>query len=191
MKKRIVYFLGMLLLIMMIGGCGEEPTGSYISINKDGTITQKIVESFAEENYDIEELRSKTKNELDTYAAGSELTELTEEDGKVTLIMDFDSLASFNAFNQTNLFAGTVKEALEAGDGKYFADVKLVDAKKEKEVPIEDITGNEELSVVIFEEDTIYQVSGNLQYMSDNLELVSKKSVRLKKDQQGPGYLIY
>ncbi len=191
MKKRIVCFFGVLLLIAMLCGCGEEPKGSYISINKDGTITQKIVESFEEENYDIEELRSKTQNELDTYAAGSKLTELVEEDGKVTLIMDFDSLASFNAFNQTNLFSGTVKEALEASDGTYFADVKLVDAKKEKEVPIEDITGNGELSVVIFEEDTTYQVSGNLRYMSDNLELVSKKSVRLKEGQQGPGYLIY
>lgn len=198
LKRRIFCFLGILMTALFLCGCGcgKEPEESYLSINKDGSITQKIVESFAEENYDQEELRTMTEEKIEAYYLASggkkiELTQLKESDNKITVVLEYDLLESYNAFNQAALFTGNIKDALEAEDSSYFYNVKFINAKDNKEISMADVIADESLSVVIFEENMLYQVSGKLKYVSENVEIVSKKTARLKEGQSGPGYLIY
>lgn len=198
LKRRIFCFLGILMAALFLCGCGcgKELEESYLSINKDGSITQKIVESFAEENYDLEELRTMTEEKIEAYYLASsgkkiELTQLKESDEKITVVLEYELLESYNAFNSANLFTGEIKDALKAEDSAYFYNVKFLDAKDKKEVSLGDVVANDSLSVVIFEEDVLYQVSGKLKYVSENVEIVSKKTARLKEGQKGPAYLIY
>lgn len=198
LKRRIFCFLGILMAALFLCGCGcgKEPEESYLSINKDGSITQKIVESFAEENYDLEELRTMAEEKIEAYYLASggkniELTQLKESDNKITVVLEYELLESYNDFNQATLFTGDIKDALKEEDSSYFYNVKFLDTKDNKEVSIGTVIANESSSVVIFEEDVLYQVNGKLKYVSENVEVVSKKTARLKEGQEGPGYLIY
>ena len=64
-----------LTTVLGLTSCGnekEEDTGTFITVNKDGSIQSEIVESFGEERYDKDELQSVILGELAVYNKKSE-----------------------------------------------------------------------------------------------------------------------
>ena len=117
MKIKTACLYGIVFLVagLCLNGCTKEQKESCLTLKKSGAVTQNIVEDFEEKNYDLKELRTMTEEEIDDFYAQSEgksveLTRLKESSGKLTMVMDYDSVESYNEFNETSLFSGTIEE---------------------------------------------------------------------------------
>ncbi len=179
-----------------MSGCGEEEKESCLTIKQNGEVSQRIVEDFEEENYDLEELRAMTEEEIDAHCQESgegsvELTQLKKDDGKLIMTIDYESMEAYNEFNDTELFSGTIKDALGLKDKAYFSKESFLDAKKSSKIETDKVIKDDSLSVIIFQEAVLYEVDEKIRYYSENLELISDKCARLKDSEEGPGYLIY
>lgn len=198
MKVRTACLYGIVFLTagLCLEGCTKEQKESCLTLKKSGAVTHRIVEDFEEENYVLEELQAMTEEEIDAFYDESdgkgevELTQLKVSGGKLTMVMDYDSVDAYNEFNETALFSGTIEEALKQNKD-YFSEENLVRVKDSSEVKTADVIKDTSLSTVIFEEDVLYELDKKILYHSENVELISGKCARLKESEKGPGYLIY
>ena len=198
MKVRTACLYGIVFLTagLCLDGCTKEQKESCLTLKKSGAVTHRIVEDFGEENYDREELQAMTEEEIDAFydqpekKGEVELTQLKVSGGKLTMVMDYDSVEAYNEFNETALFSGTIEEALKQ-DKNYFSEETLIQVKDSSEVKTADVIKDTSLSTVIFEEDVLYELEKKILYHSENVELISGKCARLKDSETGPGYLIY
>jgi hypothetical protein len=193
-KTGIIGILGCIAVCIALSGCGKEATESCIEIGKDGTISQKIVEDFSESNYDLEELRTMTQEEIDAYCeeAGEdavELIRLIQKDGTVSMELEYKSAEDYSAFNEDTFFVGTIEEALEE-EKQYFPD-NFIQAKDGSQVKQKTVFQKENRHIVIFSDTVLYETNQKILYYSENVQLVSGKSARLKDSEKGPAYLIY
>lgn len=199
MKVRTACLYGIVFLTagLCLDGCTKEQKESCLTIKKSGAVTHRIVEDFEEENYNLDELRAMTDEEIEIFYDQSEgkgeveLTQIKESDGKLTMVMDYDSVEAYNEFNETALFFGTIEEALKQNDKNYFSDENFIQAKNNAQVKTEDVIKDTSLSAVIFEESVLYELDKKILYYSENVEIISGKCARLKDSEKGPGYLIY
>lgn len=189
-KKSVVICLIAVLTIFLFCACEKDRNESSISVHKDGSVEQLIVESFDKEYYDIDELESMIEDEIKEFSGESkiELEKIKEKDDLVIVKMKFDSFETYNSFNNANNFFGTVKDALESD---LLENVNFIDAKTGKKVKASKVTKNESLKVVAFKEDVACEVNEDVQYYSENLKLKKKKTCEAKNAPKEYGYLIY
>lgn len=191
--------ISMLALTVMLGftSCGEkeeEETGTFISVDQDGSIQSEIVESFSEERYDKDELQSMILGELAVYnkKAGNGITvEKVEMDGdEVVVKMSYATGTDYAAFNNVNFFAGTAGEAQNAG---YELNVVLSGVKDSQEtVGKSDILAMENVGIVITDIEERIALSGRALYVSDGVEVSSNgKAVRKSGEDKKMMYVIY
>ncbi len=122
-----------LLLIAALGlaGCGsqeKEAEVSSVSFGKDGDVTHKVVGSFEQEDYDLEELESLAAQRVEEYCAEHDaeavyLDSVKEKGGTVSLLFHYATAEDYSGFNYRQLFMGTVEEANGEGynlDGVAF-----------------------------------------------------------------------
>lgn len=193
MKRIIVLVLSLILLFVC--GCGEKVTENSISVSNSFEITEVTVED-ATEDVDLDEMKETIEKEISDYyittmGKAVELKDLYEEDGRIITELEYGKYDVYNAYNNKNLYVGSIHNAFEIEDNTYFYDVVFLSAKDNKEVKVVDVIENTGDRVVIFEDDYIYHVGGKICYISENVELVDKKSARLKNGESGLGYIIY
>lgn len=136
MRKHFILLLAAISMVLQLAGCGSDnlaATETTIELKKNGSVVHTIVEAFAEEYYDLDELKSSIQSACDEYneLAGDGAVELgsTElQDGKLKVIMNYKSASAYAGFNKQALFAGTVQDAYNAG---YDLNVTLLCADSE------------------------------------------------------------
>ena len=146
MKKRVLAAACICFLLMMLAGCGgagvpDTVETTTICIDKKGGVTYYLAGAFDREYYQLEELTSMAMREAAEFckSAGAsavtvEKAELVPEDGdRVVITYRFDSCDTFEGFNDSVLFYGTIGEAKEAG---YAVNVVLTNDKGE-EIPLD------------------------------------------------------
>lgn len=196
-KTASLCMVALLMAGLCMGGCGEEWEETCLTIEGNGTISQRIVEDFSKEHYELEELRTMTEEEIDTYCqesgeGGVELTRLKEKDGSVTMDITYQSVEDYNNFNGTKLIIESVEEAVQAeNDGIHFLPNAFIKAKDSSTAEKAEVIKDTSLSIVIFDETVLYETNKKILYYSENVELMSDKCGRLKDSEAGPGYLIY
>lgn len=89
-----------ILIVMMaacmLAGCGGEatPDRNTVSVQKDGTIQQTIVDQFEPEYYDIEELRAMTQAKI-AQLGGAEAAVICDsmvaEEGRIVVKMTYQT----------------------------------------------------------------------------------------------------
>ncbi len=126
MKK--VWQAALLLTIgMVLSGCGSQEKDAQVSsmsFGKDGEITHKIVGSFEQNYYELEELESLAAQRVEEYCAEHDagsvsLDSVKEKGGEVSIIFRYATPADYSGFNNRQLFMGTVAEA---NAGEYHLD---------------------------------------------------------------------
>lgn len=145
MKKRVMAVVCICLLLMTFAGCGgagvpDTVETTTICIDKKGGVTYYLAGAFDREYYQLEELTSMAMKEAAEFcrSAGAsavtvEKAELVPEDGdRVVITYRFDSCDTFEGFNGSVLFYGTVGEAKDAG---YAVNTVLTNEKGE-EIPL-------------------------------------------------------
>lgn len=193
MKKTAGLFLAVSFLFLC--GCGKDSIQSSISVSGSGTITEVIVED-AKEDTDIDEIRKDLDSDITEYYISTigeniKLSNVELKKDKVIKEITYGNYQVYNGYRESNLFAGSIHSALEVEDNTYFYDTVFLDAKKKKEIKAVDVIGNTSDKVVIFDDDYIYKVDGKISYISENVELLDKKSACLKDGESGLGYIIY
>ena len=192
--------IGILISTGMLGlvSCGnkvEGVSGSILTIEKDGTVRANIVEDFREGYYDKEELQQTILEQAASYnrnaGSGSVTVEKVEaKEEAITVQMTYAGVQDYASFNHAIFFAGTAKEALEAG---FDLNVVLSGVKNEMETVGEsDILGMEGSVLLITNINDGIAVNGKALYVSDNVVVSpNAKTIWYSGDENGLAYVIY
>lgn len=139
MKRISRTLLGVLLIALMMTGCGEARVPDtidkpMIAIAKNGTVTEYLVGEFnAKTYYSVSGLSSMAAAEAAEYNTAHQtgttvpvklekVEALEDGSGRVCIVYQYDSAESYTGFNEGNLFYGTVEEAVSQG---YSVDTGL------------------------------------------------------------------
>ncbi|MBQ7971864.1 MAG: hypothetical protein IJ291_00205 [Lachnospiraceae bacterium] len=128
MKRKTACFIA-LILAMGLSACSSQNVNNIgkttVYVETDGNIVHTIVEDFGMPYYEEEGLRQKAEADVSSYneETGREavaMTSLKVENQIVKLQMTYENADDYTAFNNEDLFVGTIAEALAAGyDLKY------------------------------------------------------------------------
>ena len=120
--QKVKMALAVAAVFCVLTGCGQnsEPDISSVSINKDGTVTHRIVGGFEQNYYDLEELRSLAEERVSEYRAdrGEDsvtLSSIEEKDGTIYIQLDYATQQDYSSFNHREMFVGTLEDAVDAG----------------------------------------------------------------------------
>lgn len=193
MKKwRLLWAAG---LVLFLGGCafGKEVDTTTITVEKDGTVVETIIEDFDKDYYQSDELEQMVTEEIDAYneTAGEEKVKLVsfeqdEESGQIRLEMEYASASDYQQMNGEELFCGTVSEAYAAG----YAFSPVLDQQTGSAVSGSDILEMGDKKIVIAEEAVNIRTSGKISYASEGVS-VSDKTATLPDDGELLSYIIY
>lgn len=191
------------VLAVMLTACGAKTDTekaanaiNTLTLEKDGSVQNIIIESFEQEYYDLDGLNTMIQDSIAEYKKQNPTAEITLVaselmDGQVCVTMKYDSSNSYMGYNNETLFAGTVQEAYSAG---YDLDVTLRDVADETvSIGRDELLGMGERHIVIMELPTPQEGQtvnrmrlncyGNILYMGEGSTLVSKKSVDIEHTQ--------
>lgn len=157
-------FLIVCLCVMGITACGErtqegmgdEAAVSSISVNKDGSISSRIVEDFSESYYDAGGLKSMIESAIVDYKAQDSTAQVTlkkceASDGSVNVLMEFADYKSYAGFNGEEFFAGTIQAANQAGFDLNVTLQAVSDKAALSSVSKPELLGMGDNHIVIFE----------------------------------------
>ncbi len=177
-----VKLLMMTTALCLLVGCGGEavPDRNTVSVQKDGTIRQTIVEPFEPEYYDIEELRAMMQEKIAQLGTGEAIVcdSMKEENGRIVVEITYQTDADYRNFNNRELFNGTVSEASAQGytfqnlvgaDGAAVGADEVVSAGEDRIIIIQTKAG-ESLDVSVY---------GKILYASENIALSGQKNAAI------------
>lgn len=178
-----------LLQTMMLTGCGNEKDldpVTNLKIDKSGRVTSTIVEDFDREFYTLDDLKDMIEAELASYddSANPAITlqggELTESEDKVLITLFYASCKDYEAYNDVELFFGTIAQAQAAG---YDFNVKLIDAGgKGEDIGREELLAMPDSWVLIVRQSAqVSQITlpTKVLYFSEGTQLLNRNSVSL------------
>ena len=185
------------VLMVWLTACGsgadaEQETVNSLILDKDGSVENMIIEGFDKDYYDLDGLNAMIKDSIEQYCRQNPSADITLKgsevsDGQVRVSMKYDSAASYMGYNSETLFVGTVQEAYSAG---YDLNISLTDVKDSSNT-----IGNQELlemgekHIVIIQlpstmtDGMRLQCFGEILYISDGVNLISKKTADIEQSQ--------
>lgn len=184
MKRRSAAMF--LAILFCLTGCGgiERAKESTVTVNKEGIVTEALIEEFLSENYDADELEASIKELADTYneEIGKEAVKIMKirvKEGVATALLQYESDDIYREFNQVDFFAGNVGQAKEEGytfagtfqdvEGKEIASGTVLDSCTDQQV-------------IIIREPLNVQVPGKILYVSNNMKILNNKQAKLEQD---------
>lgn len=126
-------------------------TVSSLSIEKNGSISSTIVESFGESYYKEDGLKSMIESAIEEYASANgdaeiKLKNIKVKDSMVNVLMEYGDYQAYAGFNDENFFAGTVRDANMAG---FDLNVTLKSVSDSTEISKADLLGMGDSHIVI------------------------------------------
>lgn len=198
-KRYMVIWAAIIFVLcasLFLSGCGEQESVVQITnlqIEKDGRVISNIVEDFEKEIYTIEELTAMIQEEIAAYnqssqAISSEKVEISQEDqDKVLVTMLYASCKDYMAFNDEELFYGTIAEAKEAG---FDLNVELISATDANhKITKEDLYDMANNHIFIIRENIQVILPSKVLYMTEGTLLINNKSINVQKT-DGLTYVI-
>lgn len=199
MRKLWLALLTLSMLFSM-AGCGREQAAPVagVTVEKDGTITSVLMDSFEKEFYDLEDLRDMIQLEAATHnqEKGGErirLESLEMNGSNCVAVMKYQSFEDYAEYNEVPFFSGTVKEAEDAGIN---LSVTWLQAGGNASMQWKEIEAAQDYRLVVWYGDMPAAVPGKIRYYSDNLTLADAKKAKpaqsdTAEGESGPFYVIY
>lgn len=184
-------------LVLMLTGCGTSfrPAVSSLYIQKDGKISEAIVESFEKDYYSLAEFQAMIGTEIERYNInyGEERISIdrleVDEDDTLYLIINYKDADTYEHYNEVYCFFGTIEEAL--AEGLSF-NMVFKDAAYE-EYSTSDVTADKSRHVLVVRDEGIVQLEKPIQYVSNNVEVISDRMVQVMpiEDSSEYAYIIF
>lgn len=167
--------LPILILSIIMTGCGSSADTSSLTLNKKGVLAQTIVEEWDQEQYDKKELQEQIEADIQAYGQNIALDSIRTKDALVTVKMTYQNIESYAAYNNVTLFQGTVAECQAAG---YLLEGEFKKADGESVSRTEVLNLGEKCTVLVFQEAVTVKVPGKILCCSSSLEVLSNKEVK-------------
>ena len=188
-----------LMAVLFMTGCGKDksfnPSVSSLYIEKNGEITQAIVESFAQEYYSLDEFSAMVQKEVDVYNQKLGETKITVEstevkDSVMYLKLHYADADTYRLYNEEYLFVGSVEDALSEG---LSFNMIFRDADYEGECTAADVTENKSETVAVAKEEGVIQLEKPVKYVSSNVEILDAHTVEVMpiEAEDEYAYIIY
>lgn len=185
MKKRMGLIAGIVLVACLATGCSnisKDATENTFILNSNGSITDVSVEDYTDSSFAIDDLEDFVTNAVNKYNQDKGEDSITfksyeAKDKKVKLVIEYDSIEDYNAFNNTDITIDTVANAKISG--------KYKDSKGE-EIKAEDI--DDTLKVLTVDTQTSVYIK-NMKYYNNDLEVGDNDAVTVTEG--SVGYIIY
>lgn len=185
---------GLMLGAMLLAGCSgaakvpEDVEQTSLVIDKEGVITSHMVDVFDKSHYDLEELREMAAQEVAAYNTANQTgttAPVTMEqaknlsDSKVLVTYNYDSADTYENYNGTTLFYGTITEAESAGYDFESLNQVLYSADGDESMVSSELgdSSMREKYVVILTENTLVYCPYKVAYTSENAVLKEDGSV--------------
>lgn len=180
--KKWIRAVCLLAAVLMLTACGTsfDPAATSLYIQKDGKITQAIVESFEQDYYSLKEFQSMIEKEIDAYNQGFgeeriTISRLEVENDALYLLMDYEDADTYSQYNEVYCFVGTVSEALDKGlpFNMVFKDEAY------EEYTAAEATEKKSNSVVVLKEEGVVELEKPVKYVSNNVEILDENMVQV------------
>lgn len=185
------------VLMVWLTACGsgadaEQETVNSLILDKDGSVENMIIEGFDKDYYDLDGLNAMIKDSIEQYCRQNPSADITLKgsevsDGQVRVSMKYDSAASYMGYNSETLFVGTIQEAYSAG---YDLNISLTDVKDSSNtIGKQELLEMGEKHIVIIQlpstmtDGMRLQCFGEILYISDGVNLISKKTADIEQSQ--------
>ena len=195
--KKLILFCLCLSLAFSFTGCGKEEEEDFfettLSFDKEGKVTDVIVESFSEEYYSEDGLRAFFQEKISDYNSSNigtgdvKLTELSVSDGKAKAVLVFDNTDTYTAFYGTKAFYGTVSKAYDKG---YIQETVLKKVGDSKTISKIDLMKMSDANIIVVSEVVRVKCPNKIEYTSANVELIDDKNARVSSDSTGLAYIV-
>lgn len=196
MKKISQIILVLMTAVMLVGCTGENEVaeqGNSVQIAKDGSITGTLVNVLDQSYYDPEELKTMIETEISetNTTLGADAVALNDYQcdsaGNVKVKVKYVDSDSYTAFNGTTFYSG---DAVTAKD-TYGLNGTFLDVKDGK-ITTDDAVVSEDTKVVVLSENVNVIVPGNIVAITDNVEIIGKKSASVSlKSEDELAYIVY
>ncbi|MBO5283298.1 MAG: hypothetical protein J6B43_09260 [Lachnospiraceae bacterium] len=193
-RNRVTIALALVgVCLLYLVGCGEEAAQQPISastlvLEADGSFTQCRVESFDREYYQLSELDSMIRQEVQDFVSGKggqdadggqpvrveQVSYLEEDSSRVMVALHFADSQVYEAYaaevdqQPRELFYGTVRQAQEQG---YDLTGNLLDAKKGTVITLEQLEKYMDKPVLVFADALQIRCPSRVLYCSSNVSL--------------------
>ena len=195
MKKFYVGLIAGGMSLSMIG-CGQtatEITKDTLIINANGSMKEVLVDVFDRVYYDLAEVESMAKSEVDSFNAlegeNSVTYKKTEQDDNsnmVKMYLEYEDAESYAEFNEMSFFYGTIEDAYKEG---FDLNVKLRSISDSSEqIGLDDILSMGENHILIMESDYYIEFPTQVMYISSNVIPVEKER---EVDTEDDNELVY
>lgn len=198
--KKLICLVLCAALSVSFAGCGkgkkdkdEEYYETTLSFEKDGSITEVIVESFAEDYYSEEGLKAYFKEKISEFNSSNlgegeiELGDIEVADKKATASMRFDSANTYMSFYGPVTFYGSLSDAYDAG---YITETVLKSVDSSETINKYELMQKKDCNIIIVSEVVRVKAPQKIIYTSANVEVLNDKEVRISSDSTGNAYLL-
>ena len=188
MKKHISLLLVTALALSFLTACGGKlkVDENTVYVNKKGKVTGATVESFDKEYYDEKELETYINQRVEAYTADHDKKSVKVDgfsvaDGIAKLNIVYAGYKDYAAFNEVEMFVGTIPQAMAAGydfkDDFRAVENGEITGSADRDTVIDD----GDLKVVILNEKVNVKVQGTVRYVSARYtSLTAKDTVAIK-----------
>ena len=194
--RKITILLLIVSMTVLLAGCGSGGSAeseTTLEFKKNGQVVHTIVEDFSADYYDLDELETDVKSQIEEYTTrvGSDRISLDSselEDGTLTMVMTFQGAEDYSSFYRQALFCGTVKAAFEAG---YDLDIELNSAQEEgTTINKQDILDMGERHIIVVREAIHLKPYADILYASGDVEVTGDRDA-VVTDGQSLSYIIF
>lgn len=185
----------MILLLVPLSGCGiisRSYDESFIRILDDGRVESVIVSDFPEDEYNIDAFKDMVYSEMASYNSSHErgsvkLKNASVKEGKISVVMQYKSAEDYADFNGSDLFYGTVYEAISKG---LPDNVVLKNTLGNNTVTNDNLSDLGFYHMLIIDEATKVIMPSSVLYASANVELLGADTAQMSDESSGTAYLI-
>lgn len=182
------------IMALFLTACGDKTftaDTNTLYIKLDGGIAEASFELFDKEYYDEQELKSFVEQEVRDYnyknvkeAVAVDRVEVA--DNVAAAYLNYKTIKDYIAFNESDMFSGTVKQAMDAG---YDFETEFVSYDKGEKADILTVTDQVANKILILDDSIDMRFDGTICFVSSNVQKIDKKNVTLT--QGGLSYIIY
>lgn len=194
MNKKLITICIMCTLLALCG-CSSDAADAdetTITVSKKGRVSERIVENFNKDYYDIEELKGEFARSVTDYnntIGDDEITlkNLELKESKVYVDLDFRGPSDYEKFVGETLFIGTISDAYDEG---YKMDVTLKGIESGNKIGKVEIMGMKDKNIVILSEHVRIRTFEDIAYVSANVDVIDDREARVLSESDGLAYLI-
>ncbi len=183
-------------VMSVLCACSGEEMDEYaettLAVGKRGEISERIIESFDKDYYDLGELQSEFESSVSEYngsIGGDEIKLGKIELNGTTLTVDlkYTGPSDYENFTGERLFVGTIADACDEG---YSMDVTLKGVESGDKIGRVQIMGMINSNIIILSEHVRVKAFDDIAYVSANVDVIGDSEARVLSESDGLAYII-